>query len=135
MMQITELWFSRDPGAWDDAVERYWSRVPRQNEALERSLDRLDLERLRRLDARGWYIFLRDEYFLWKYTDARRLKTTRNHLQRYEDEGKLGRPGPNSKTSFDLRYRGCPVGARGGKKNPRPRPPGGVRSASPDVST
>jgi len=27
--------------------------------------------------------------FLWKYTDARRLKTTRNHLQRYEDEGKL----------------------------------------------
>jgi hypothetical protein len=66
MMQIGDLWFSRDPRAWEDALDRYWSFVRPENLALERSLSSLDLERLRSLDAQGWYNFLKDEYFPWK---------------------------------------------------------------------
>jgi hypothetical protein len=67
MIQIAALWASADPKEWEDALAHYWSFVQPQNLALEQSLDTLDLERLRRLDARGWYEFLRDEYFRWKY--------------------------------------------------------------------
>ena len=89
MIQIADLWFSRDPRAWEDALDRYWSFVRPENLALERSLDTLDLERLRELDAQGWYHFLKDEYFPWKYTDPRWLKTTRRQLRRYEAEDRL----------------------------------------------
>jgi hypothetical protein len=60
---ISELWHSVDPTEWADALERYWTFVLPRNLDLERSLDDLDLERLRYLDARGWYRFLHDEYF------------------------------------------------------------------------
>jgi hypothetical protein len=50
----------------------YWKRVKAKNLELERSLDSLDLERLRGMDSQGWYRFLHDEYFVWKYTAASR---------------------------------------------------------------
>jgi hypothetical protein len=90
MIQIAALWASADPKEWEDALAHYWSFVQPQNLALEQSLDTLDLERLRRLDARGWYEFLRDEYFRWKYTARNRYATTTKHLRRYLDDGTLG---------------------------------------------
>lgn len=89
MMSIADLWASADPRAWDDALARYWCFVQPRNLALEKSLDTLDLERLRRLDAQGWYKFLKHEYFPWKYTAANRLATTTRQLQRYADDDAL----------------------------------------------
>lgn len=60
-----------------------------RNTALERSLDTLDLERLRRLDAQGWYDFLKDEYFRWKFTAPNRYATTTRQLRRYIDDHAL----------------------------------------------
>jgi len=88
-MQITDLWVSEDPAAWQDAVKRYWSFVKPRNLDLEKSLDSLDIERIRRLDAWGWYDFLRAEYFRWKYTAPNRFATTTRQLQRYVDNEKL----------------------------------------------
>lgn len=50
------------------------------NLALELSLDRLDLERIRNLDAKGWYDFLHAEYFRWKFTSARLRAMNVKHL-------------------------------------------------------
>ena len=84
MPTIDELWHSNDPQAWDAALERYWKEfVKTENLALERSLDRLDLERIRGLDAQGWYGFLRDEYFRWKYTAPNRYVTTTRSLEKH----------------------------------------------------
>jgi hypothetical protein len=89
-IEIADLWVSADAKAWDAELARYWSFVKPENLELERSLNILDLERLRRLDARGWYDFLKREYFRWKYTAANRYASTTKHLRRYLDENALG---------------------------------------------
>lgn len=89
-MHVASLWVSTDPKDWDRALALYWSFVQPRNLALERALDALGLERLRRLDARGWYDFLRNEYFRWKYTAPNRYATTTRQLRRYIDDGALG---------------------------------------------
>ena len=49
----------------------------------------LDFVSLQDLDEQGWYDFLRDEYFRWKYTAANRYATATRSLKRYVDGGKL----------------------------------------------
>jgi hypothetical protein len=83
---ITDLWRSTDPGAWRRALDRYWDFVLPSNLALERALEPLNLERIRQFDAEGWYVFLHDEYFRWKYTDPRRYATTTKHLDGHREE-------------------------------------------------
>ncbi len=89
MMKIADLWVSADPKAWEDALDRYWSFVQPRNMPLEQALDTLDLGRLRCLDARGWYDFLKDEYYRWKYTAPNRYATTTRQLRRYVDDDSL----------------------------------------------
>ena len=86
MLTVAELWRSRDPKAWAAALERYWKFVQPSNMAIERALDRLDINRIRGLDAKGWYEFLRSEYFRWKYTAPNRYATTTCSLAKYLDE-------------------------------------------------
>jgi hypothetical protein len=88
-MPIAELWISSDPADWERALARYWSNVRPENFDLERSLDSLDLERLREMDSQSWYQFLREEYFVWKYTAANRYASTTGQLQRYVDDDAL----------------------------------------------
>ena len=73
----------------NEPLARYWSYVRPENLDLERSLDSLDLERLRDMDSQAWYQFLRDEYFVWKYTAANRYASTTGQLQRYVDDDAL----------------------------------------------
>jgi len=80
-MTIAELWQSRDPEDWRRALDAYWRRIKPENRALEERMNKLDLHRLRVMDARGWYDFLHDEYFPWKYTAPNRLATTRDQLE------------------------------------------------------
>jgi len=86
MLTISELWRSTDSSAWEAAIQRYWQFVKPCNLALEQELDRLDLERIRKLDALGWYDFLRLEYFRWKYTAPNRYATTTCSLAQYADQ-------------------------------------------------
>jgi hypothetical protein len=89
MTRISDLWISEDPTAWSSALGRYWSFVQPWNLELERSLDVLDLERIRSLDAQGWFDFLRDEYFRWKYTSRNRYATTTRELLRWGSVNQL----------------------------------------------
>jgi len=89
-MKITKLWTSTDPQAWEHALERYWELIQPENLELERSLDNLELERLRHMDAQGWYDFLMNEYFRWKYTAPNRYATTTGRLRSYVEDNALG---------------------------------------------
>jgi hypothetical protein len=89
MIEIAELWHWGESKLWDQALDRYWKLIRPANETLEREMENLDLLRLRNLDEQGWYDFLRDEYFRWKYTAANRYATTTRNLKQYVDEGKL----------------------------------------------
>jgi len=88
-MNIADLWSSSESKAWEHALQRYWAFVQPQNLELERVLDTLDLDRLRNLTPQGWYNFLHDEYFRWKYTAPNRYATTTMQLKKYLDGDKL----------------------------------------------
>jgi len=83
ILPIADLWRSTDPAVWKRALDRYWQFVQPRNLELERAMERLDMERIRRLDAQSWYDFLRCEYFRWKYTAPNRYATTTRALQKY----------------------------------------------------
>jgi len=86
---IEQLWECSDADEWDKALKRYWTFVKPQNLKLEQAFEALELQRVSQLDPRGWYDFLDDEYFRWKYTSPNRLATTRARLRWYIENGRL----------------------------------------------
>lgn len=88
-MNIADLWRSSESEAWGRALQRYWQFVQPRNVELERALDALDVNRLRGLTPQGWYNFLQDEYFRWKFTAPNRYATTTIQLRKYLDGGEL----------------------------------------------
>lgn len=86
---INELWNSTDTRIWEDALSRYWDFVKNENMELERELDNLNLQTIENLDSDGWYEFLLNKYFRWKYTAPNRYSTTTRSLRRYVDEDSL----------------------------------------------
>lgn len=88
-MNIADLWRSSESEAWERALERYWNFVQPRNIELERALDALDVNRLRSLTPQGWYNFLHDEYFRWKYTAPNRYATTTSQLRKYLGDNQL----------------------------------------------
>lgn len=84
--EIEQLWESSDPAAWQLALDRYWHHVKRSNLALEHEMEALEPSVVRQLDADQWYDWLLNKYFVWKYTDIRRYRSTTKHLKRHAQE-------------------------------------------------
>lgn len=82
VLPINGLWYCRDEAVWSAALERYWTFIQPRNLELERAMERLDPDRIRRLGPDEWFAFLRDEHFRWKYTASNRYATTTAHLKR-----------------------------------------------------
>jgi hypothetical protein len=90
MTDIADLWRSHDAQLWDQALARYWDFVQPRNLELERRMESLEPARVQQLDDRGWYDFLLNEYFRWKYTAPNRYGSTTKQLRRYVDADGLG---------------------------------------------
>lgn len=86
---ISALWYSRSESDWEDALQRYWNYVRPENLQLERRLNELKLEQIAVLDQKGWYQFLHDKYFRWKYTAPNRYATTTKSLKKYIESNEL----------------------------------------------
>lgn len=52
-------------------------------------MEKLDPAKVQNLDEAGWYDFLLNVYFRWKYTAPNRYGSTTKQLRRYVDEGSL----------------------------------------------
>jgi len=89
MITINNLWESSNEHDWKVALENYWSFVRPENIELERELNDLKLERIDNLDSIGWYDFLHNKYFRWKYTAPNRYASTTLALIRYKDSNQL----------------------------------------------
>jgi len=89
MSKISDLWYSRSKQNWLDALDLYWSKVKKENIELEKRLNELKLDDIKSLDQEGWYNFLLEKYFRWKYTDPKRYFTTTKSLKKYEETGDL----------------------------------------------
>jgi hypothetical protein len=61
------LWESRDAKKWRDALASYWENPSvRNNLEVEKFIDKLDPEIIRKSNSEGWHGFLR-VYFNWKF--------------------------------------------------------------------
>jgi hypothetical protein len=89
MISIDKLWESNNEHDWKIALEHYWSFVRPENIDLERELNELKLEQIIIMDQIGWYNFLLNKYFRWKYTAPNRYATTTLALKRYKDSNQL----------------------------------------------
>lgn len=89
-MNARRLWHCSKESEWLAALESYWQvESAKRNEALERELESLDADSVKKLDSKGWYEFLLYKYFKWKYTAPNRYATTTTKLKEYESSGKL----------------------------------------------
>ncbi len=89
MSKISTLWQSGKEQDWQNALEVYWNYIKPGNLHLEKSLNELKLEQIRVLNPEGWYNFLHDKYFRWKYTAPNRYVTTTRNLEKYLDSDHL----------------------------------------------
>jgi O-acetyl-ADP-ribose deacetylase (regulator of RNase III) len=87
--ELAQLWNCQDQNEWFKALDRYWEHVLPCNVNLEREMESLDVEEIKKLAAQPWYGWLLDKYFRWKYTAKNRYATSTNQLRKYEKESKL----------------------------------------------
>lgn len=90
MLSIDDLWKSNNEQDWKIALEHYWSFVRPQNIKLEHELNDLRIDEVSNLDMIGWYNFLHDKYFRWKYTAPNRYASTTLSLKKYKYSNQLG---------------------------------------------
>jgi len=89
MITINDLLESNYEQDCKVALENYWSFIRPENIELERELNDLKLEQISNLNPIGWYKFLHDRYFRWKYTAPNRYASTTFALKRYKDSNQL----------------------------------------------
>jgi hypothetical protein len=103
MPTVAWLWRCEDENIWRFALRTYWLFVGKNRE-LEDELESLGLAYVQGLDAKGWYNFLLDKYFRWKFT-PNRYATSSRHLRKCYGTGGLERlfHGREDLLSFDRR--------------------------------
>ena len=60
--EIEQLWHSSDASKWQRALDRYWKLIKPTHCAIEREMDSLRPDDVRRLDADQWYHWLLNNY-------------------------------------------------------------------------
>ena len=85
-----EMWNSNNPDLWQNALNRYWTFVKFSNLALEKEMDELDAEIVKKMAAKAWFEFLLEKYFRWKYTAPNRYASTTKMLRSYAANNELG---------------------------------------------
>jgi hypothetical protein len=85
MSKINEIWNSESERDWKNALKHYWVYVRPENKKLERKLNVLKRDKIAVLDESGWFKFLHDDYFRWKYTAPNRYATTTKYLCQYKE--------------------------------------------------
>jgi hypothetical protein len=84
---ISALWESRDAKKWRDALASYWENPSvRNNLEVEKFMDKLDPEIIRKSNSEGWHGFLRVYFNL----------EIQRHLPREAASGLGKRTGPSS---------------------------------------
>lgn len=89
VLAINTLWHSGSITDWQTALDNYWKHLSFKNISVEREFETIDSNQISTMSAEQFYEFLHDKYFVWKYTAANRLVTSRKHLERYVNENRM----------------------------------------------
>ena len=84
-----EMWNGNDLDLWQRALSRYRAFVKPPNLELEKEIDQLDAEIVRKMAPKAWFEFLLEKYFRWKYTAPNRYGSTTKMLRTYAANNEL----------------------------------------------
>lgn len=85
---LSRLWYEGDASDWEQALEHYHTLY--QDADLEREMEELQWESVEQKRDWEFYTFLKEKYFVWKYTAKNRLGSTLKQLKFYEESGQRG---------------------------------------------
>ena len=85
------LWYNGSESDWQEALNAYYYMLGPEQRVIEDYIENVDVDIIRNLDENGFYEFLYDKYFVWKYTAKNRLATTRMNLEKYIKNGELSK--------------------------------------------
>lgn len=105
LLDISTLWNHGSEEDWEAALDHYWKILKPANLQLEREFDNLEVNVLKQMSVIEFYHFLYNGYFVWKYTAANRLATTRKNLSRHQSEGRMDELEWIQKTLFSFDHR------------------------------
>lgn len=87
-MNNNQLWHKGNESDWNAELDRYFDHpFVRNNRVLEDRMEKLVPSDIERMNVNEFYVFLRDEYFVWKFTAKNWLAANRRALAKYETEG------------------------------------------------
>ena len=86
---LKNLWDNGSEQDWQKALNAYYYMLGPEQRVIEDYIENVDVDMVRNLDAQGFYEFLYDKYFVWKYTAKNRLATTRMNLEKYIKNNEL----------------------------------------------
>lgn len=80
-MDMTTFWTSNNELEWNCGLTHYWNILkPGLQTNLENEINVLDADMVKKMSVEEFLVFLRDKYYVWKYTAPNRLATTRKSL-------------------------------------------------------
>ena len=89
-MTINELWWNGKEADWDRVLHDYYEQSSvRRNKELEEKMNSVTPDYVQNMTPDEFYMFLHDEYFVWKYTDPRFLPKHRMSLEYYSRENTI----------------------------------------------
>ena len=88
-LSFKQLWNSKNDTVWRKYLTHYWDLIKSSNFDLTKELEQIKLSTIKEMSPKGWYDFLLDKYFVWKYTAANRYASTTKHFRNYKTENKL----------------------------------------------
>lgn len=118
MSSTQDIWNSENSDVWKRALDRYWSFVKDENRALEKELNQLDADKVRKMEGQEWYYFLLNRYYRWKYTAANRYATTTKFLKTYAEEKGVDALDDLKNQIFEGQARGIADGLKAALKLP-----------------
>jgi len=89
VIELNSFWDENEHEAWLAVCDDCWANVPAHRRSLVERMERLDPAAIAALSPEGFYDFLHDEYFVWKYIHPNRVASTRKHLRKYMNEDGL----------------------------------------------
>lgn len=84
-LNISLLWNCKEEQKWKVALKYYDAYLKPHQIAIENRMNNIDSTEVKNYNAKEFYKFLYEEYFVWKYTAKNRLATTRKSLMKYEE--------------------------------------------------
>lgn len=88
-LSAEKLWGSDNQDEWFSALSYYYELLRPKQRILEQYMENLDSEDILKYSVDEFFDFLYNKYFVWKYTAANRLATTRKALNKYILENRL----------------------------------------------